>query len=877
MLLTVGITNHASAADMVFACSKDNDLFQIVSKASKNPPVRFDSAADALREAKPGSAILILADDYPQKTTEIPTSVIDDIKAKKLRLYIEYPSALPGIEFEKPQSGHYERAVIASDFFDATLPKLRILAINGLRFLPTDAQNPSIVAAKVAGFDTAVYGLPEKTYPILFTCCNDRILVSTTKLSHFITGRYAPQDAWEAIWQGIFKWLQPEDPPLKLTWQSTTMPTYRRDEALPSDTQRQAVHSGAEWFKKAKLLIHPDRLQAIKENKGLLPAPTADTPLGDGSLGLLEAPLSVLEQDGSQRQSKVVRSDCCTESAMALAFDAKLNGVDPNLKIAENLLDFTYFTSDACKGGRGDPENPAYGHVAWGMTSPDWLKANYGDDNARVILSTIAVAAITGEDRWNESLIRCILANLRTTGQQGFRPSRIDMEQLEKNGWQHYYQSSCYHPSAHFQAYLWACYLWAYDKTGDQIFLDKAKRGIREFMNVYPNGIRWTNGLAQERARIILPLAWLLRVENTPENRQLLDKGIDGLLSLQAPCGAIREELGPLDNGAYPPPKSNEGYGGTEAPLIQENGDPVADMLYTTNFAFLGLREASGATGNDPKIRKAEDRLAEFLCRIQVQSDVHPSVDGGWFRAFDFKRWEFWGSNADAGWGAWSIESGWTNGWITSVLAMREMETTLWDLSKNSKIEKAHKKYREQMLPQEFVDANRPKAPQKIDHAAKGTPVKLATPPSHSYPGNGAATLTDGVLAPPTHSSGCWLGFEGHDIEAIIELGTPVQVKDLAVNCLQISKIGIFLPSKVDFAVSEDGKLFSPVGMATHKISPKEAGPLVETLSIEGNDKMAKFVRVRVKNPGALPSWHRSPGQMSWLFIDEIVVNRKSN
>ena len=47
-----------------------------------------------------------------------------------------------------------------------------------------------------------------------------------------------------------------------------------------------------------------------------------------------------------------------------------------------------------------------------------------------------------------------------------------------------------------------------------------------------------------------------------------------------------------------------------------------------------------------------------------------PQLDGAWFRAFDFKRWEHWGANADAGWGVWCVETGWTQGWITTALAM---------------------------------------------------------------------------------------------------------------------------------------------------------------------------------------------------------------
>ena len=156
--------------------------------------------------------------------------------------------------------------------------------------------------------------------------------------------------------------------------------------------------------------------------------------------------------------------------------------------------------------------------------------------------------------------------------------------------------------------------------------------------------------------------------------------------SLQDQSGALREELGGPDMGHYGPPRSNEDYGKHEATLMQENGDPICDMLYTTNFAFLGLHEAAAATGDDLFI-DAEDRLVEFLCRIQTKSEKHPELDGAWYRAFDFKRWDYWGSNADAGWGVWSVESGWTQGWIVSVLGLRQVGKSLWELSAGSGIE----------------------------------------------------------------------------------------------------------------------------------------------------------------------------------------------
>ncbi|MCD6285816.1 MAG: hypothetical protein J7M39_07890, partial [Anaerolineae bacterium] len=145
---------------------------------------------------------------------------------------------------------------------------------------------------------------------------------------------------------------------------------------------------------------------------------------------------------------------------------------------------------------------------------------------------------------------------------------------------------------------------------------------------------------------------------------------------------------------------TNAEYGTTEAPLIQQNGDPLSDLLYTTNFAFVGLHEAAAAA-SDPFYTEAADRLAHYLCRIQVSSEAHPELDGGWFRAFDFRRWEYWASNADVGWGAWSIESGWTQAWITSVMALRQMRTSLWTLTAGSRIGEQL----EALVPAMFPDA----------------------------------------------------------------------------------------------------------------------------------------------------------------------------
>ncbi len=701
------------APKLTVSSEAENDLLRVL-RAAGYACERVDTPARAVEQAPSGGAVLILATGYPQRATALDAALFAQAAAKKLRMYVEYPAALPGLAVGERVAPSYDRAVIASDFFGTELPALRILSIHGLNYLPVDAAAVHMRSARVAGFDMAVFGLDDTpTAPLLFELPAAPILVATTKLSQFVTARYAPYDAWQAVWNGIMGWLHPAGGHPPLEWTPSVRASHGREETLPPDCELRALRRGTDWFHRSKLLLHPDRLPELNAAIAANPSsprartPGVDAPVGDGSLGILEAPISEIVPDGSQIQSVIRRGDCHAEAAMAMALGARLGAPAKNAEVARNLLDFYLFESDARKGGRGDPDHAAYGLIAWGTSCDAWLTANYGDDNARLMFGTAVTAAILDDHRWDEALMMCLLANLRTCGREGFRSDRIDMPALGRHGWEHFFHRSLVSYSPHMESWLWACYLWAYARTGFELFYDRAVTALGMTMRQYPDGLRWTNGLAQERARILLPLAWLLRVKDTPGHRAWFKTAVDGLLALQDDCGAIREELGQAGKGMYPQPTSNAGYGTSEAPLIQRNGDPVADMLYTSNFAFLALNEAAAATG-DPEVLKAADKLAEFFCRIQIESEDHPALDGGWFRAFDYQRWEAWGSNADHGWGAWSIESGWTQGWIVSVLAMRQMGTSLWELLDRPGIETHFPALREQMLPDAALAANPP-------------------------------------------------------------------------------------------------------------------------------------------------------------------------
>ena len=674
---------------LVFACSPDNDLYDLLTSDGTNH-MRFDKPDEAIWFAPEGSGILILADRYPEEPAYLPPGALDKAAAKRQRVYVEYADNIPGVYAGPIRTAQWERGVIASDWFKPGLHKRSILTLNECTYTPLDMAGPYLALSRVAGYDSAVYGLPEwitprdpdcALFPLLARHPLGDILVASTKLSHMVTGRYAPVKKWQAVWSSILTWLARR--PIRVReWEPTVRPSFFAQEPLPEGAETQALGRAALWFYESKLLIHNEWLGEVEkyeENPNPVgPPPEPYWRVGDGSLGALEGFASTIHTDGRQPLRYMRRNDCMSETAMALAFHGATHDMARSRDTAANLLDFVQFKSGLALGPRADVDSPSFGLFAWYVG--EGAGVYYGDDNARGMLGTIAAAALLEKTQWNENIMRCLLANLRTTGTKGFRGGRLDEEPLKASGWRHFFDKETVHYAPHYEAYLWACFLWAYEHTGHAPFLDRTKTAIGMTMDAYPAKWKWTNGLQQERARLLLPLAWLVRVEDTEEHRAWLSRIADDLLAAQAPCGAIREELGPQGKGAYGPPKTNEAYGTAEATLLQANGDPVCDLLYTTNFAFLGLHEAAAATG-DPRYAEAEKKLAEFLCRIQTRSETHPELDGAWYRAFDYKKWECWGSNGDAGWGAWAIESGWTQGWITSVLALRQMDTSFWELT----------------------------------------------------------------------------------------------------------------------------------------------------------------------------------------------------
>ena len=669
---------------LIFCGNTQNDIYRVL-QAEGFVIKQYHNAEKAIGEAEEGMPVLIMADNYPQPSTTVTDEMMRHVKKKNLKMYVEYPSSFAGLHIpNKPLSTRLERGIVTSSVFGETLKPLSILGINDCYVLPVKTDTPLIVLAKVAGLDKAEYGINDvDKYPLLLE--KNNVLIATTKLSNFATGRYGPADAWKGVWSYILSKTTGRRNFKFASWPSYVTPMYGKTETLPSDAKAQSVKRGVEWFFNGRFFVHAQwkDLWLKYQGDGTNPfGPPLDQslPNGDGSHGLLEGHASRIYHDGSQQYRYWLRADVQGEAAYALAAAGNLLRNNEYHDRAAKLIDYVFNNSNLRAEERNEKKSPSYGFIGWSVTHP---YVYYGDDNARAILGVLGASAYIHTDKWNQQIVEAIMANFRTTGKFGFRGNRQEDKDLQKLGWKHYWQRDVVNPAPHYESWMWACYLWLYDKTKYRPLLEKVKNAIRMTMERYPDQWLWTNGIQQERARMTLPLAWLVRVEDTEEHRRWLDMIVTKLLENQVASGAIREELGAGDKGRYGRPRSNQEYGLHEAPLIFENGDPIADMLYTSNFAFFSLNEAAHATGN-PAYKQAVEKLSDFLTRIQVKSEKYNDLDGAWFRAFEYERWEYWASNADVGWGAWSTLTGWTQSWIVATQVLTAQQQSYWDLTKKS-------------------------------------------------------------------------------------------------------------------------------------------------------------------------------------------------
>ena len=109
------------------------------------------------------------------------------------------------------------------------------------------------------------------------------------------------------------------------------------------------------------------------------------------------------------------------------------------------------------------------------------------------------------------------------------------------------------------------------------------------------------------------------------------------------------------------------------------------------------------------------------------------------------------------------------------------------------------------------------------------------------------------------------------DVDVTVDLGEVTNFTRLAGSFLQDHKSWIFMPSQVEFFISEDGRNFKSVAVVENEIAQDAEDAVIQELDVNKRMK-ARYVRMVAANPGMCPEWHVGAGEPSWIFCDEFVV-----
>ncbi|PWB73057.1 DUF4838 domain-containing protein [candidate division GN15 bacterium] len=157
-------------------------------------------------------------------------------------------------------------------------------------------------------------------------------------------------------------------------------------------------------------------------------------------------------------------------------------------------------------------------------------------------------------------------------------------------------------------------------------------------------------------------------------------------------------------------------------------------------------------------------------------------------------------------------------------------------------------------------------------HLALGKLAVLARPASPKYLNGDLSALTDGLKGWNDYHMH-WLGFEGEDLDATIDLGSVQKVSGIGADFLQDINSWIFMPLSVRYSVSENGRSFRQIGDVADTIPADRNGSMIAPFNLSFAPIRARYVRVQATSVKTCPTWHKGSGGLAWIFVDEITIH----
>lgn len=174
--------------------------------------------------------------------------------------------------------------------------------------------------------------------------------------------------------------------------------------------------------------------------------------------------------------------------------------------------------------------------------------------------------------------------------------------------------------------------------------------------------------------------------------------------------------------------------------------------------------------------------------------------------------------------------------------------------------------------PHEYVALYRERyLPTGKNNLAEGATITFSEPLPSPYDRLGGASLTDGLFGGATYKDS-WIGWEGKDVDMVIDLGAPKEISTIDTDFLQQLGAWILQPLSVGYSLSVDGKNWTD--LPRHQLE-EDQDPKVKFVSVKETlaaPQTVRYIKVSVEGTKQCPHWHYGVGNPCWFFLDEITV-----
>jgi Glycosyl hydrolase family 92/F5/8 type C domain len=141
------------------------------------------------------------------------------------------------------------------------------------------------------------------------------------------------------------------------------------------------------------------------------------------------------------------------------------------------------------------------------------------------------------------------------------------------------------------------------------------------------------------------------------------------------------------------------------------------------------------------------------------------------------------------------------------------------------------------------------------------------------YAAGGDESMIDGMRGGDDFRTQHWQGFNGKDVEFVIDLGESNEITYLGLSCYQEIKPWIWMPSQVLFYGSRDGINFRPLGATKSDVAIDDERITRKEISLTIPAEKMRYVKIVAKPAfDVIPSWHLGAGGKPWIFVDEVIV-----